>query len=350
MLSEKQVKEVKEHLEKAQNPIFYFDNDNDGLCSFLLFRRYLERGKGVAVRSYPDVDAGYARRASELGADYVFVLDKPVISKEFVEAVIGLGLPMVVIDHHGSEQNREFDKMFEDFILFDAAEGSVSGEPVTYLAYKITGERKEDMWIAMMGCIADHYLPDFADEFGMKYGEFWKSGIKKPFDAYYGTEIGRIARAVGFGLKDSITHVVQMQNFLVSVKGPDEVFSEVKENYNFRKKYKEIEENYNALLERARKQISGNLIFFSYSGDLSISADISNQLSHDFPGKFIAIGYKKEGVTNLSMRGSRAREILEKIRELLAAGMRRRLGRELGQRMWKGLRKSWRQKLISKND
>ena len=45
MLTKKQVEDIKEHLEKAQNPIFFFDNDPDGLCSFLLMQRYLGRGK-----------------------------------------------------------------------------------------------------------------------------------------------------------------------------------------------------------------------------------------------------------------------------------------------------------------
>ena len=47
MLTKKQIKEIKEHLDKAQNPIFFFDNDPDGLCSFLLLQRYCEKGKGA---------------------------------------------------------------------------------------------------------------------------------------------------------------------------------------------------------------------------------------------------------------------------------------------------------------
>ena len=77
MLTEKQVKEIREHLEKAQAPIFFFDNDADGLASFLLLRRYINRGKGVAIKSFPDLNESYARKLYELKPDYVFVLDKP---------------------------------------------------------------------------------------------------------------------------------------------------------------------------------------------------------------------------------------------------------------------------------
>jgi len=76
MLTEKQVIEIKEHLEKAQNPLFFFDNDQDGLCSFLLLQRYIGRGKGIPVRSFPDLDASYFRKIGELNADYIFILDK----------------------------------------------------------------------------------------------------------------------------------------------------------------------------------------------------------------------------------------------------------------------------------
>ena len=100
MLTQKQVKEIKEHLEQAQNPLFFFDNDPDGLCSFLLLQRWLGRGKGVPIKSFPDLSKDYFRKVSELGADYVFILDKPVISTEFFEEVEKFNVPVVWIDHH----------------------------------------------------------------------------------------------------------------------------------------------------------------------------------------------------------------------------------------------------------
>jgi peptidyl-prolyl cis-trans isomerase A (cyclophilin A) len=46
---------------------------------------------------------------------------------------------------------------------------------------------------------------------------------------------------------------------------------------------------------------------------LSISSDIANELSYLYPGKYIAIVYKKGSFTNVSMRGKNVRDILEKI-------------------------------------
>ena len=111
MITKKQIMEIREHLEKAQNPMFCYDNDADGLCAFLLLRRFLGRGYGVAIRSYPDLDAQYLKKAEQLKADYIFVLDKPLISEEFVKEADMMQIPVVWIDHHNmkiSEVKKEF--------------------------------------------------------------------------------------------------------------------------------------------------------------------------------------------------------------------------------------------------
>jgi oligoribonuclease NrnB/cAMP/cGMP phosphodiesterase (DHH superfamily) len=156
-------------------------------------------------------------------------------------------------------------------------------------------------------------MPDFVDDFIKEYPEFWKKGIVKPFDALYKTEIGKLAQAFSFGLKDSTTHVVMMQNFLISCKNPKDVFLESKENEFFMKKYSEIKKKYKALVDEAKKNIGGKLIFFEYGGDLSISSEIANELMYLFPGKIIAVCYKKGAATNISLRGNRIRNILENV-------------------------------------
>jgi single-stranded DNA-specific DHH superfamily exonuclease len=312
MLTSKQILEIKEHLDNAKNPIFYYDNDADGLCSFVLLRKYIDRGKGVAVRSFPDLDIGYARKAIELKSDYVFVLDKPILGKGFLERISEIGLPVVWIDHHDVPAG-DYEKDFDNLYVYNPARTEKECEPVTYLCYKITN-RKEDIWLGVIGCIADHYLPDYAKDFGDKYPEFW-GDVKEPFDAYYGTGIGEIAVALNFGLKDSITHVVKLQNYLISCVGPEDVFQESNDNYFFRKKYQDIKKKYEALLEKAEKCADGMLLFFEYGGELSISADLANQLSHSFPDKYVIVVYKKGAVANLSLRGKNIKKILLRVME-----------------------------------
>ncbi|MBI3334112.1 DHH family phosphoesterase [Candidatus Pacearchaeota archaeon] len=314
MLTEQQLIELREHLERAHNPVFYYDNDADGLCSFLLFRRALGRGKGVAIRSYPDLNESYAQRAEEFGADYVFILDKPVLSKAFVDVLARLHIPIVWIDHHdvpGQDFNKEYDKFF----IYNPTRNSgkdKSAEPVTYLTHRLLG-RVEDTWLAVMGCIADHYLPDFASVFAKQYPELWGSGIKKPFDAYYATEIGKIAQALNFGLKDSITNVVRLQQHLVQCQQPNDVLAEHPGNQTFRAKYSELRKRYDTLLQQAHAVLKDNLLFFSYAGETSMSADLSNELCYRHPEMYVAVAYINGAITNISLRGRDVKHILEKI-------------------------------------
>jgi len=317
MLTEKQIFEIKEHLETAQNPVFFYDNDVDGLCSYILLRKFIGRGKGVAVRTHPDLEAGYAKRAQELNADYVFVLDRPILGQSFVEEIKKLQLPIVWIDHHGVDEdknNYDYDNIFVFNPTKNKDKSKRSNEPVTYLVYKTLGE-KEDVWLAIMGCISDHYMPDFSQEFAMQYAEYWGKNIKKPFDAYYKTEIGRLARALSFGLKDSITHVVYLQNFLINAKGPNDVLLDLESKSSFAKKYIEIKKKYDSLLERAKENVikGSKVIFFSYGGDLSISADISNELSYLYPKHSIIVAYTTPSISNLSIRGYDVRALIEKL-------------------------------------
>ncbi len=321
MLTDKQIEEIREHLQKAQNPLFYYDNDLDGLCSFLLLRRYLGRGKGVAVKSYPDLNPQYAKKAQELKADYVFVLDKPLLAKEFVEEIDKMQIPLVWIDHHdieGSESStEEMIKKESPIYVYNPTKNKgkdKSSEPVTFLTYSISA-RKEDLWLAFIGCISDHFMPDFVKDFSEQYPEFWpkKAKIKDPFEAYYKTEIGRISQAISFGLKDTITHVVQLQNFLINSKGPADIFQEIDSNSSFRNRYSEIKKKYDYLVQKAKEEVSGKVVFFDYTGDLSISAEIANELCFLYPEKYIAAAFIKGGISNISLRGKNVKLILSNI-------------------------------------
>jgi single-stranded DNA-specific DHH superfamily exonuclease len=313
MLTDKQILEIREHLEKALNPVFFYDNDLDGLSSYVLLRRYINRGRGVAIRTHPVLDVGYAKRVQQLNADYVFVLDRPKLGKEFVEEIEKMQVPIVWIDHHDIDEEK-FD--YENIFQYNPTNSKEkkSNEPVTYWSYRITN-RKEDMWIAIMGCIADHYMPDFAEEFSKNYPEYWKikKNVTDPFHAYYKTEIGFLARALGFGLKDSMTHVIYMQNFLINCKGPSDAFLELESRSSFARKYQELRKKYDVLLEKAKKEVEGDVVFFTYGGNLSISADISNELSFLYPNHFVVVAYSTTSISNLSIRGDDVRGKIEKI-------------------------------------
>ena len=313
MLTKKQIKEIKEHLDKAQNPVFFFDNDPDGLCSFLLLQRYCGKGKGVLVTSFPNLTVDYFRKVKELNADYIFILDKPLVSKEFFEAVRQVNIPVVWIDHH--EIDKKNIPKFVDYYnpLFNRIK---SNEPVSYLCYKIT-ERKEDLWLAVAGSISDKFIPSFYSRFLKEYPDLGFK-TKNAFGVLYRSQIGKIALIFSFALKDRTTNVVNMFRFLMKVKTPYEVLEESPKNRTMHDRFNYINDRYERLIEKAKTKVDeGKFLFFQYSGELSMSSDLANELSYIFPEKVIVVIYLSGLKANISVRGKKIRgKILMAIKEL----------------------------------
>lgn len=315
MLTKRQIKEIREHLEKAQNPIFFFDNDPDGLCSFLLLQRYIGRGKGVAIKSFPEMNSEYFKKVTEFNSDYIFILDKPVVSSSFFDEVKNFNIPVVWIDHHDVQV--EIPKFVHYYnTLLNRFK---KNEPVTYLCYQIT-QRKEDLWLAVAGCISDRYVPDFYSEFMKLYPEL-AIEARDAFDIFYKSQIGKIVKIFGFALKDRISNVVKMIRFLTSVKNPYEVFEESGKNKEMHIRFRQIYNKYQKLLDKAKKLANENkVLFFRYSGDLSISSDLSNELSYLFPEKIIVVVYTIGIKANISMRGKKIKNLfLEAIKDIEGA-------------------------------
>ena len=308
MLTKKQIDEIRGHLEKAQNPIFFFDNDPDGLCSFLLLQRYIKRGKGIAIKSFPEMTSEYFRRVTELNADYIFILDKPVVSSEFFDEVKNFNIPVVWIDHHNIEGLK-----VPDFVYYynSAIKNPKKNEPVTYLCYQITN-KKEDIWIAVCGCIFDRYIPDFYSDFYKLYPDL-SIKTKDAYDVYYKSQMGHIIKMICFALKDRITNVIKMLKFLTEVKTPYEVLEENSKNREMHIRFNQINKKYQKLLDKAKLLADENkLLFFQYAGDLSISADLANELCYSYPQKIIVVVYVSGIKANISGRGEKVKNFILK--------------------------------------
>src|SRR3989344_5908231 len=313
MLTRKQVKEIKEHLSKAQNPLFFFDNDQDGLCSFLLFQRYIGRGKGVSVKSFPDLSAEYFRKVHELKADYIFILDKPVVSNEFFLEAEKVNIPVVWIDHHIMEKNKQ--NSVPNFVNYynPTQNRKKTDEPVTALCYQVTN-KQDDLWIAVAGCISDRHIPSFYKKFEKKYPDLAIKS-KEAADVFYKSQIGKITKILGFGLKDSTSNVVSMIRFLLKVKNPDEILEENSKNYAMHHRFEQVESKYQKTLKKAifvGENNPGKSLFFQYGGDLSMSGDLSNELIYTFTEKIIVVIYMKGAKANISVRGKKARTVFLK--------------------------------------
>ncbi len=306
MISNTEISEIRDHLENSQNPLFLFDNDADGLCSFAILRRAIDRGKGVAIKTYPELSVQYLRKIDEFNPDAIFILDKADVSKDFIGEVVARGLPIIWIDHHPSKTPEEVREQTFYYNSYPSA------EPTTYICQKVFN-RQEDLWLAMVGCISDVYKPDFAEKFAESYPELYNSELSA-FAALHSTEIGKFTFMLNFGLMNTTTNVVKMMKYLLKISAPYELLEENSWTVDFHKRYSELKSELDALVLRAREKVSDDsLLLFSYSGKTSMSSILASRLYFENPDKLLVVAYKSPEKINISIRGIGAKGLTEKV-------------------------------------
>ena len=293
MLDEKEIKQIREELDTCKRPLFFFHDDQDGLASFLLFYRYLKEGKGLVLKAKPQLTEQYARKVEEYGADKVFVLDIAIVDQEFIDKA---GVPIIWIDHHPVMQRdnvKYFNPRTKDENL---------NIPAAYLCYQVV---KEDMWIAMVGCLGDWYMPDFADEFREKYPDLMPEKYKTPAEVLFETKMGILNKAFSFNLKGSTSEVLKSIKIITRIDSPYEILDQSTPKGKFvYKKYEKINKVYEDLKERVLKQKTDKKVkVFKYTEDkLSLTKDLSNELMYLFPDSIIVLGREKSGELRCSIR------------------------------------------------
>ena len=185
-------------------------------------------------------------------------------------------------------------------------------EPVSLLCQQIAGN-KQDEWISLVGCISDKMIPSFYKDFSKQYPEL-SIKANDAFDVYYKSELGKISKILGAGLKDKTTNVMKMIRFLIDVKGPHDVLNESKDNSTMHEKFNEINSKFQKLVEKAKAGYEGGkILFFRYSGDTAMSSSVANYLSFLFNDKIICVSYLNGDEVRISIRGEGVKESVLKV-------------------------------------
>ncbi|MFH1823191.1 MAG: DHH family phosphoesterase [archaeon] len=313
MISPTKLSKFRELLQNSTNPLFFFDNDVDGLTAALLLRRFVDKGKGVAIKTYPDLASPYIRKLDELKPDVIFILDKPLVSDQFIEAAKKENIKIVWMDHHPLPQNKDS----VDLYLNPLDSKKPTNEPTSYWAYKITN-KKEDEWIAMLGCLSDWFLPEYSKEFAKQYpGLFFD--VNNPAIAMYETQLGKLMKILDFALKDRTSAIVNMLRLLFKVKTPYELLEENAKTKQIFNRYRQINRRYEKLVEKGKifayKARDSKVVFFQYGGELSLSSPLANELFYNNPDKIIVVAYISGTKVNVSVRGK------VDVREMVAKAM-----------------------------
>ncbi|MEA2036569.1 MAG: DHH family phosphoesterase [Nanoarchaeota archaeon] len=296
MLAKGDINKIKEELDNCKNPLFFFHDDPDGLCSFLLLYRYMREGHGVVFKSKPGLGKNFLKYIEDYGPDKVFILDIPLVDQEFID---GAKVPVIWVDHH-TPQERSNVKYFNPRINNEG-----DGVSVTRICYEVV---KQDMWIAATGCIGDWQIPDFFEDFKKEYGHLADVETDNPGKVYFETKLGRLVRVFSYILKGKTSEVIKCFKILTRVEHPDEILEQNTSQGKFiYKRFEKINEEYEGLLNDALKKVGKDkLLIYVYSeNQMSFSGDLSNELLYRHPDKLVIIGREKSGEVRMSLRSSK---------------------------------------------
>ena len=244
MLLKEQIEEFRDYLKKAENPLFLFDDDPDGTSSYLLLRKYINKGKGVMVKAKPVVGEEYLRKVQENSPDLIVILDMPMVDQEFIDKV---NVPIIWLDHHQPVKRKGVH------YYNPRMNPPEDNNPTTYYSYKISEE--QNTWIAAVGCFADWYYPDFVNKIYSLYpGLIPKNESKKPEEVLFGSRLGDLIRTISFLLKGSITEVNNSINVLSRIESPFEILDQTTSRGKYLyKKVDGLRKEYNLVLDKALK-------------------------------------------------------------------------------------------------
>ena len=301
-LSEKQINEIKKYLDNCKNPLFFFDDDQDGLCSFLLFYRYKGEGNGIIVKTSPKLGTFFLSKVNEYHPDNIFVLDIADVERDFID---GINTPLIWIDHHGTAKKEH--KLYFNPRLSNEKDNF----PASFMCYQVVKQelKASDIWIAVLGCVADWFIPDFIEEFKKNYPDLLDKNYESPGDIIFNSQLGKLIRIFSFALKGKMSDVKKSIKIFTRIQSPYEILKKETEQGRFiYKRYEQVNKTYKELINEfmnKAKKTSEKLVFFEYGDDkMSLTSDLSNEAIYRFPEKIILIAREKNDEMKCSLRSS----------------------------------------------
>ncbi|MFC1741334.1 DHHA1 domain-containing protein [Nanoarchaeota archaeon] len=311
MLTKKQYSQILDELDNCKRPLFFFHDDSDGLCSFLLLYRYKLEGKGICVKSHPRVDSRFFKIVNEFEPDKIFLLDLAILDDEFIDEF--RKIPIVWIDHHGPAEPRGV-KYFNPRV-----ENKDDNTCASQLCYNVIKHiHPENVWIAAAGIVGDWQLTEATQEFSAKFPELLPPEVDRPEVALFDTPFAKLVKILNFTLKGRTQDVMKCVRILTRVESPYELLEgQTPRTRYLIKRYKQINTLYDQLLAFAMKKVSkSNVLVVTYTEDkMSFSGELSNELLYRYPNKVILVAREKSGEMKCSLRSGQdlnIRDALEK--------------------------------------
>ncbi|MEM4396639.1 MAG: DHH family phosphoesterase [Candidatus Woesearchaeota archaeon] len=270
-------------IENSKNPYFLFDDDPDGLCSFLLIYKKYKKGNFSVVRGKPRVDQNFIQIAKNHNADLIVILDKPEMN--FTEE----SNRIVWIDHHPPVANNT--------LYFNPLNFNLEPYPTTFWVYQLIQDYD---FLAALGIVTDWFLLDIVEKVAKdeKYKDLFPEKLTIE-EILFNSEFGKIGKILTFLLKGESHKVKADIKRLANIENYEKILTSFP-------RVKPIAKEYEKLLEKALKQEYSNVLVFLYKSKHSLTGVLSNELLYHFPDKdLIVVGRKKLYEYSLSLRSKK---------------------------------------------
>jgi len=299
-ISEQELKLFHTLLTQASRPLIFYDDDADGLSSYLLVHHANKDAIGVRCGRGPEVDAEFARKISENQPDLVVILDKPRVSEEFFSSY---NTPTLWLDHHdpAAYTPRGHVTYFNPRVHNDTDD-----RPTSYWVYRALGGPS---WIAAVGTTADWH-DDLLEEMRIRHPKL-VNGARSVKKALYNSPLGEIVRMFNFSLKGSSKHVQGCVNTLKKINDPQELIDASTPRGRFIHKHvKPILSEYADQLRQAQQTRAQQGVYVHVFGPQrnSLIAEVANELLVTRKTPIIIVGRRIDGEVKFSMR-SHARNL-----------------------------------------
>ena len=295
-LTKQEIEQIREELNECKNPLFFFHDDPDGLCSFLLLYKIKKEGHGIILKIPPEMGVEFLRKVKEYDPDKIFILDKARVSQEFID---GAKRKVIWIDHHDPYKR-------ENVLYFNPrVHNKNDNTPVSYICYEVA---QKDLWLGVIGSIGDWFMPPDIDKFRKKYPDLIPIKTNKPEEIYFSAELGKLVKIFSFVLKGDNKEAMKCVKILTRIKGPYEILEQkTSQGRYIYKRYEKINKIYEKLLNDAlAKATKEELLLYIYDETTtSFTSDLSNELLYRFPEKIILIGRKKSDEIKFSFRSTK---------------------------------------------
>ncbi|MBI4440987.1 hypothetical protein HY639_02360 [Candidatus Woesearchaeota archaeon] len=304
---------LKRELDECKNPLFFFHDDTDGLCSFLQFYKYKKEGHWTIVKSRPLLDDRFFGKVEEYDPDKIFVFDVAEVDQGFIDKA---KRPIIWVDHH-EPLDRERVSYFNP-----RKDTPARNIPTTLLCYNTLQDdtiAPAIMWIAMVGSIADWHMPAWKEEFCARYPQLLDKHVTKPEVALFDQPVGKLARILQFLTKGPIKDVKRNILTLLKIREPIELLEQTTGEGAFLfKRYKATEKEYLELWKdlQAKKTKDPLLVFAYTENKTSFTGELATEAIYRHPEKLVIICREKSGEMRCSLRSAR-QEVLPMLKKAL---------------------------------